>query len=101
MNVVAESPKLGRPPKVEPESEKPLKMYKVTIHSGADKGDKGEVFLGHNYVGMLIQRDKEVIINEYYLNTLKHTTIETQIKGEDGIVRDIKIPTYSYTVEPA
>jgi hypothetical protein len=30
----------------------------VTIHTGEDKGDKGDVFLSHNFRPILIQRDK-------------------------------------------
>lgn len=77
------------------------KMYKVTIHSGEDKGDKDDVFLAHNAKSMLIQRDKEVVIPETFLECLKHSVIETTIKGEDGVVRPIKIPRFSYNVEPA
>lgn len=78
-----------------------LKMYKVTIHSGEDKGDKGDVFLGHNFKTLLIQRDKEVTINENFLEILQHTNIETTVKDESGNVRAIKIPRYSYNVSPA
>lgn len=76
---------------------KPLKMYKLTIHSGQDVGSKSDVFLALNYEGIQIQRDKEVIISEDLLGVLKGTVIETTVKGEDRIVRNIKIPTYSYS----
>lgn len=78
-----------------------LKMYKLTIHSGEGDGDKGDVFLGHNYAAILIQRDKEVIVNEHYINVLKDTVIETVVRDGEGKDRHIKIPTYSYSVEPA
>lgn len=76
---------------------KPVKMYTVTIHSGPDSGTKSDVFLAHNYKSVLIQRDKEVTLNEHFMNVLKDTVIETEVKGPDGVVRHIKIPTYSYT----
>lgn len=93
----------GRPPKAEEvvEVANPLKMYKVTIHSGEDKGDKGDVFLSHNHKSALIQRDKEVVISEYFVECLKNSMIETTIKGEDGVERSVRIPRFSYNVSPA
>lgn len=78
-----------------------LKMYKVTIHSGEDKGDKGDVFLSHNNKSILIQRDKEVTISEYFLECLQHSVIETKVRGEDGADRLVKIPRFSFNVSPA
>lgn len=78
-----------------------LKMFKVTINSGEDKGDKGDVVLAHNFKQILIQRDKEVTISEHYLETLKHTVIETVVKDENGKEMPIRIPRYSYSVMPA
>ena len=77
------------------------KMYKVTIHSGEDKGDKGDVFLSHNHKSILIQRDQEVTISENYVECLNHSTIETKLKGEDGTERTVKIPRYAFNVSPA
>lgn len=77
------------------------KMYRVTINSGEDKGDKGDVFLSHNYKPILIKRDEPVVISEHYLDVLKHSVIETFIKGEDGKEHPVRIPRYSYNVEPA
>ena len=78
---------------------KPAKMYTVTIHSGQDTGSKSDVFLAHNYKSVLIQRDKEVTLSEHFMDALKGTVIETEVKGADGVVRHIKIPTYSYTAQ--
>ena len=77
------------------------KMYKVMIHSGEDKGDKGDVFLSHNHKSILIQRDQEVTISENYVECLNHSTIETMVKGEDGKERAVKIPRYAFNVSPA
>lgn len=87
-------------------TEKPAKkpkhtMYKLTIHSGSEKGDQGDVFLGHNGVSFLIQRDKEVTVDERVIDCLKGAVIHTTAKGEDGVLREVKIPTYSYNVMPA
>ena len=103
---VAETPKLGRPKNPvllnsEPIETKPLKMYKVTIHSGEDKGDKGDVFLSHNHKSILVQRDQEVTISENFVECLKHSTIETVLKGEDGVERTVNIPRFAYNVSPA
>lgn len=86
-------------------TEKPVKaskpkhtMYKVTIHSGSEKGDQGDVFLGHNGVSFLIQRDQEVTVDERVIDCLKDAVIHTTKKGEDGIEREVKIPRFSYNV---
>ena len=79
----------------------PLKKYKVTIHSGEDKGDKGDVVLIHNFRQIMIQRDKEVVIDERYLGVLKDSTINTVSKGEDGVERPISIPRFAYSMAPA
>jgi hypothetical protein len=75
------------------------KKYRVTIHSGQDEADKGDVFLAHNFRGIQIQRDKEVVIDEHYLNALKQSMIHTTIK-EDGVVRNVTVPRFSFNVEP-
>lgn len=89
-------------------TEKPAKaskpkhtMYKLTIHSGSDKGDQGDVFLGHNGVSFLIQRDKEVTVDERVIDCLTDAVIHTTKKGDDGIERVVKIPRFSYNVMPA
>lgn len=88
-------------PEVKAEKAKPARKYKITIHSGEDKGDKGDVFLSHNYKTLLIQRDKEVVIDERYLNVLKGTMIETFVKDpETGKESAVRIPRFSYNVEP-
>lgn len=86
-----------------PEVEAPegLKMYKVTIHSGEDEGDKGDVFLCHNNKSILIQRDKEVTISEHYVECLKHSVIETMVRESGGVERPVKIPRFSYNCAPA
>lgn len=108
MNVAVESTEAdskprGRPAKVDAvEVVGPtLKMYKVTIHSGEDLGDKGDVFLSHNNKSILIQRDKEVTISEYFIECLKHSVIETKVRGDDGADRLVKIPRFSFNVSPA
>lgn len=77
------------------------KMFKVTVHSGEDKGDKGDVFLSHNYKSVLIQRDQEVTISECFVECLKHSTIETVVKGDDGKERTVNIPRFAYNSAPA
>lgn len=93
------------PPKTETKTEVEvpagLKMYKVTIHSGEDDGDKGDVFLCHNNKSILIQRDKEVTLSEYYVECLKHSVIETMVRENGGVERPIKIPRFAYNVAPA
>lgn len=101
----ADSKPRGRPAKVEAvevvESVKPLKMFKVTIHSGEDEGDKGDVFLSHNNKSILIQRDKEVVISEYFVECLNHSMIETVTRENGGDERPVKIPRFAYNVAPA
>jgi hypothetical protein len=77
------------------------KKYRVTIHSGEDKGDKGDVVLIHNFKQIMIQRDKEVVIDERYVGVLNDSVIHTVAKGEDGVERAIRIPRFSCTITPA
>jgi hypothetical protein len=72
---------------------------RITIHSGEDKGDNGDVFLSHNFKPILIQRDKAVEVDECYLEVLKHSVIETVVKNEAGVESAIRIPRYSFSVE--
>ena len=95
------------PPKTETKAEVEVpketgpKMFKVTIHSGEDEGDKGDVFLCHNNKSILIQRDKEVTISEHYVECLKHSVIETMVRESGGVERPVKIPRFSYNCAPA
>lgn len=79
----------------------PLKKFKVTIHSGEDKGDKGDVFLAHNFNSVLIQRDKEVVIDERFVGVLNDSVIHTITKDEEGVERPARIPRFSCTITPA
>lgn len=79
--------------------EKKAKKVKVTIYSGEDAGDKGDVFLSHNFHPLLIQRDQEVEIDERYLEVLKNTVIETVVKDKDsGKESVVRIPRFAYNV---
>jgi ribosomal protein L24 len=77
-----------------------VKMYKLTVHSGENEGDKGDVVLVHNYKQIQIMRDVEVEVSENYINCLKYSNISTQIKDDKGNVKDISIPRYSYSASP-
>lgn len=92
---VIEKKKPGRPP-----VEKP-KMFKLTIHSGADNGDKGDVVLVHNYKQIQIKRDVEVEVSEAYIECLQHSMIETTVKNDAGEERKARVPRFSYNVSPA
>lgn len=78
--------------------DKKAKKIKVTIHSGEDKGDKGDVPLVHNYRQILIQRDQEVEVDECFLEVLKHSVIETTVKAEDGKESLVRVPRFAYSV---
>lgn len=80
---------------------KESKKVRLTIHSGEDSADKGDVVLVHNFRQILIQRDKEVVVDECYLEVLKHSTIETNVKGEDGVVRPVRVARYAFSASPA
>ena len=88
-------------PEAKPAKAAAPKMFKVTVHSGEDKGEKGDVFLAHNFKTLLIQRDQEVTIAEPFLECLKHTVIETVVKDENGKERSVKMPRFSFSVSPA
>ncbi len=77
------------------------KRYKVIIHSGEGEGDKGDVVLVHNYKQIQIKRDVEVVIDAVFVDeVLRHSKIETVVKGEDGKDKTVNIPRFSYSVEP-
>lgn len=96
MSEVMEKPEV----KADAKAEKKSKKVRVTIFSGEDKGDKGDVFLSHNYDPILIQRDQPVEIDARFLECLKHSVIETIVKNEQGVEVAVRIPRYNYTVEP-
>jgi hypothetical protein len=76
------------------------RKYKITIHSDADGGDKSDVLIGHNFKLLQIKRNAEVEIDENFLNALKSSVIDTYVKGEDDKMHPVKVPRYSFSVEP-
>lgn len=76
------------------------KKVRLTIASGEADSDKGDVVLAHNYKQILIQRDKEVIVDEVFVEVLKHATVESTVKDETGAFRSAKVPRFSFSVEP-
>lgn len=82
------------------EVKKAPKKVKITIHSEGEGGDKGDVILVHNFRQIQIKRDVAVEIDECYLDVLKSSVIDTVVKGEDEKMRPVKIPRYSYSIEP-
>ena len=83
------------------ESAPAIKMYKLTIHSGEDGSDKGDVVLSHNFKQILIQRDQEVTVGENFIEALKHSTVETILKDDKGNEKAIKVPRFSYNLQAA
>lgn len=74
------------------------KKYRLTIHSGENEGDKGDVVLVHNYKQILIQRDVEVEVDSSFVDeVLAHSRIETVIKDENGKEKKVQIPRFSYS----
>ena len=78
-----------------------VKRYKVIIHSGEEKAEKADVPLVHNYNQILIQRDKEVVINEHFLEVLRNSVITTFIKNDEKQDVEVRIPRFSFSVSPA
>lgn len=77
------------------------KKVRVTIHGEGEGGDQGDVILVHNYRQIQIKRGEAVDIDECYLDVLRSSVIDTFVKGEDEKTRAVKIPRYSYSIEPA
>lgn len=77
-----------------------VKKVKLTISSGESEAEKGDVVLAHNYKQILIQRDQEVEVDEVFVEVLKHATVESTVKDENGVFRSAKIPRFSYSVSP-
>lgn len=94
MSEVAEKPVEAKEPKAKAA---PLKKYRVTIHSADD--DKTDVVLVHNFRQIQIMRDQEVVIDENYLEVLKHSVVHTSSRNEKGEVVPQRIPRFAYSVE--
>ncbi len=78
-----------------------FKKVRLTINSGEDEAEKGDVALSHNYKQVLVQRDVEVIIGEQYVNScLKDAVIKSEFKDGNGVMRSTSVPRFSYTVSP-
>ena len=77
-----------------------LNMFKVTIY--ADETERGDVPIAVNGHLIKIQRGKEVIISEPYLEALKHSAIETQrFDQETGKMVPTSRLSYTFTASPA
>jgi hypothetical protein len=73
------------------------KKVKLTIHAMGE--DKSDVFLSHNFNTVLIQRGKEVEIDEKYVGVLDAAVVEQQMFNEKGEPTEIiRTPQYNYTV---
>ena len=71
------------------------KKYRITFH-----GNGGDVEIVHNFKLNVYKRNVETVIDENYLAVLKGAVIETVVEGEDGKMMNVRIPQYSYSVEP-
>jgi hypothetical protein len=74
---------------------KELKKYRITFH-----GEGGDIEVGHNFKLNLYKRNVETIIDENYLDVVKHSVITTQVQDSDGKWKAVSIPTFQYTAEP-
>lgn len=72
------------------------KRYKLTIFSTeSDKSDVDIIVNGHN---IRVQRNKEVVVQEAYVNALRDAVIETVIQDPDtGIRTPQKIMVFPHT----
>lgn len=83
------------------EAAKPVKKVRVTIHAGGDQEeDKADVVLVHNYNQIVIQRNKEVLIPEHFVEVLENAAIDTTTQDENGVKSGIRIPRFAFTVKP-
>jgi hypothetical protein len=70
-----------------------LKQYKITFH-----GEGGDVEIAHNFKLNVYKRNVETTIDENFLGVIKNAVVYTQIKGDDGKMKPVTIPQFSYTV---
>lgn len=77
-------------------AEDKIKQYTITFH-----GEGPDVFLGWNGKNRLYKRGMKAPIDQRFVDVLKSTLIETNIRGEDGKMIPIQVPRFSYTLEPA
>jgi hypothetical protein len=78
-----------------------VKKYKLTVSPGGEGQDNDDVFLAVNTKPVLIQRGKEVIVEECYIEALKNSVIETTERNEKGEMVPIRIPRFNFSFEPA
>jgi hypothetical protein len=77
------------------------RKFKVTIHS-SDDGDGADVLVGVNGNLVQVQRNKEVILGEEFVEALKNAKIETFTKSPDtGKEMPITIPRFPFTAVEA
>ena len=67
-----------------------LKQYNITFH-----GEGGDVEIAHNFKLNLYKRNVPTTIDEHFLAVLKDAVVHTVVDG-----KEVKIPMYSYSVEP-
>jgi len=80
--------------KPEAKAKKP-KQFKITFH-----GDGHDVEVIHNFVLNVYKRNVETIIDENFLGVVRNAVIHTHVQDENGKRREVRIPQFSYTVEP-
>lgn len=71
------------------------KQYKITFH-----GEGGNVEVGHNYKLNSYPRNVECVIDENFLGVVKAAEITTTLVDNAGKETSVRIPQYSYSVEP-
>lgn len=81
------------PETAKPTKAKAPKQFKITFH-----GEGGDVEIAHNFKLNVYKRNEETTIDEHFLGVLRHAVVQTQVQGEDGKMKNVTIPQYSYTV---
>lgn len=91
----------------DPQNPKRGRKLKVTIHP--QEGDTSDVVVAVNGLNMLIQRGKEVVLHEPFVEALKHAEVVSFTQDpegrtdENGHIRQVpfRVPRYALTIEPA
>lgn len=78
-----------------PAAKKALRQYKITFH-----GEGGNVEVGHNYKLNSYPRNVETTIDENFLGVVRDAVVETVVQDAEGKKTNVRLPQYSYTVEP-
>lgn len=74
------------------------RKFKVIINADRSHEGNTDVLLGNNGVIYQVQRDKEIVLPERFLNVLKDSKYTIYTRNDDGTEDVREVPRYSFNV---